>query len=161
MVTPLLLALKRLVNTKRDGVYLFESIKVLLLNQVNIQQSIDINDDDFLLPYLHTLNDSIHLIPKWYNSNNKTGIITSPLHLAAYLGRVDWIEGLLNKEYKVNIFNYNNTMPLHLAVYAHQNEAAAKLIEHGADITAFSKSYYSIFHIAIGKVYYYPIKFNH
>lgn len=133
-------------------------IQILLsTNIINIQQSIDLNTNKSILPFLLTLNNSIHLIPQLDQDNNK--LVASPLHLSSFLGNVKWIELLIEKGYPVAPTNAFNTHPLHLAVYSKQNEAAEKLIEKGALIRAVSKTFHSIFHIAIAQVYLFILLF--
>lgn len=128
---------------------MFEFVAILLRsNKVDIQKSISINEDKSLLPCLHMLNNSLHLVPE----GSKCIITTiSPLHLASYLGNVEWIEQLLMKGYSANLENHY-IYPLHLAIFSHQLDAARKLVENGADVKKLFNGNYSILHICISRV---------
>lgn len=144
--TPLLIALKRLMPTQKPKIFLFENVRLLLSYKIDIQKSIAINTDEDLLPFLHTLANNIHLI-----ENPKPSHVT-PLHLAAFLGNLEWVEKLVEKGFSANPENLSRTMPIHLAVYQKHNDVALKLVHLGADVTAYSLCYHTIFHIAIANV---------
>jgi ankyrin repeat protein len=62
----------------------------------------------------------------------------TPLHLAAYFGKLEAVRLLLNKGAQVNARSTNQmqNMPLHAAAAGSHHEAVKILLEHGASVNA-------------------------
>ena len=59
---------------------------------------------------------------------------------AAATGRVSQLERSLQERAAVNAYSYDGWTPLHLAAFFGQRDAAALLLDAGADITAISRN---------------------
>ena len=82
------------------------------------------NKCEYLLSHDSTLIDGI----------NSFGYL--PLHIAAYTGRRDLCDSLINCGADVNPKGCKNRPPLHMATYECQTECISLLLKRGADINA-------------------------
>lgn len=58
----------------------------------------------------------------------------TPLHVAAFLGRIDWLEALFPYVTNLDVPGDIGNSPLHCALVAKKRECVRFLIDHGANI---------------------------
>jgi len=78
------------------------------------------------------------LLKNGANANARDWLDRTPLHFAAHVGRMDFIELLVKYKANINAKMSSGYTPLHLAVIAHKrphHQSAKTLIAHGADST--------------------------
>ncbi|ETV80697.1 hypothetical protein, variant [Aphanomyces astaci] len=72
---------------------------------------------------------------------NHSLLLSTPLHVAAYRGRSDVIQWLLEEGHDINARNLNGATPLHVAALADEGEAVMSLlVSNGANVNAINST---------------------